>query len=112
MLRGEIWTAVWPADPDKKERPVLVVSNNLRNQNGRLLDVVVAKITSAQKADGSKKLVNLAEDVVMTLKKASLIKCGSLFSIEKSTLQRKLQQLPPAQMKDVDAKLKVVLDLN
>lgn len=112
MQRGEIWTAVWSADPSKKERPVLVVSNNLRNQNARLLDVIVAKITSAERADGSKKPVNPAEDVVITLRKPSIIKCGALFSVEKSTLQRKLTQLGPAQTKEVETKLRTVLDLN
>ncbi len=112
MLRGEIWTAVWPADPSKKERPVLVVSNNLRNQNSILLDVIVAKITSAERADGSKKLVNSAEDVVITLKRPSIIKCGALFSVEKPTLQRKLTQLSSAQIKDVETKLRTVLGLN
>jgi mRNA-degrading endonuclease toxin of MazEF toxin-antitoxin module len=112
MLRGEIWTAVWPSDPKQKERPVLVVSNNIRNQNARFLDLVVVKITSAERTDGTKKLINPAEDVITTLKKQSLIRCGSIYAIEKVTLKRKLQQLTSAQMADVDAKLKVVLDLN
>ena len=112
MLRGEIWTAVWPSDPESKERPVLIVSNNLRNQDARLLDVVVVKITSAERANGSKKLINPAEDVIVTLKKSSLIKCGAVFSVEKTTLRRRLQQLTPSQMKEVDSKLRVVLDLN
>jgi mRNA-degrading endonuclease toxin of MazEF toxin-antitoxin module len=112
MVRGEIYTVIWPSDPQKKERPVLIVSNNLRNQNARLLDIVVSKITSAERADGTKKLINPAEDVVITLKKSSLVKCGALFSIEKNSLNRRLGLLTPAQMKEVDAKLKVVLDLN
>lgn len=26
MLRGEVWYAVWSADPARKDRPVLIVS--------------------------------------------------------------------------------------
>ena len=112
MLRGEVWTAVWPADPKRTERPVLVVSNNIRNQSAQLLDVVVARITSAERADGSRKPVNPAEDLPIALKKASIVKCGAIFSLEKTALRRRLQQLAPAQMRDVDARLKVVLDLH
>ena len=112
MVRGEIWTAVWPADPKAVERPVLIVSNNIRNQNPRLLDVVVAKLTSAERADGRHKLVNPAEDLIVTLRKASIVRCSSLYSIEKSILGRKLAQLTLQQMKEIDSKLRVVLDLN
>ena len=49
MLRGEIWLAIWPNDPDKKPRPLLIVSNNLRNQAPKLLDIVIVKLTSLQK---------------------------------------------------------------
>lgn len=112
MLRGEIWTAVWPADPEQKERPILIISNNLRNQNSRLLDVVVAKITSLERKDGSKKLVNPAEDLVIKLKKESIIRCASLYSIENATLKRKISLLALPQMRDIDVRLKVVLDIH
>lgn len=112
MLRGEIWTAVWPADPLKKERPVLVVSNNIRNQDTRLHDIVVAKITSLERANGTKKLVNSSEDFVFKLRNDSIIRCASLYSIEKTILKRHLTQLTAQQMKEIDVRLKVVLDLN
>ena len=112
MLRGEVWTAVWPADPSGKERPVLVVSNDWRNRNPHLLDVLVAKITSASRADGSSKPLNPAEDVAIVLKKASLVKCAAIFAVEKSALRRRLLQLAPAAMAQVNVKLRNVLDLH
>lgn len=112
MLRGEIWWAKWPTDPTAKARPVLIVSNNLRNAAPNLLDIVVVKLTSRLRDDGTKKPVNPAEDVIVTLKKETIIRCGSLFSIEKPVLQSRGGQLPIDAMKLVNEKLKQVLDLN
>jgi mRNA-degrading endonuclease toxin of MazEF toxin-antitoxin module len=112
MLRGEIWWAKWPTDPSAKARPVLIVSNNLRNAAPNLLDLVVVKLTSLMRDDGTKKPVNAAEDVIVTLKKDTIIRCASIFSIEKTMLQSRGGQLPIAAMKLVDEKLKHVLDLN
>lgn len=112
MLRGEIWWAKWPTDPTAKPRPVLIVSNNLRNAAPNLLDIVVVKLTSRLRDDGTKKPVNAAEDVLVTLKKETIIRCSSIFSIEKAILQSRAGQLPLIVMKAVDEKLRHVLDLN
>ena len=73
MLRGEIWWAIWPNDPSKKKRPVLIVSNDHKNSNPKLLDIVVVKITGLYRDNNTKKSVNANEDVVVTLKKDSII---------------------------------------
>ncbi|MFZ4403796.1 MAG: type II toxin-antitoxin system PemK/MazF family toxin [Pseudobdellovibrionaceae bacterium] len=112
MLRGEIWFGVWPNDPQKKNRPLLIVSNDHRNSAANILDVVVVKVTSLERKDGSVKPINIAEDVVIQLKKKSILRCGSIYSVEKSFFLTKAAQLSPAQMKAVDEKLKNVLDLN
>jgi mRNA-degrading endonuclease toxin of MazEF toxin-antitoxin module len=111
MKRGEIWAAVWPNDPTKKERPVLIVSNDFRNSTPALQDVTVLKITSFKRADGSKKVVNRFEDVVVQLKKESIIQGGAIFSIEKRLLRRSLGQLAPSQMTEVDDRLRSALAL-
>lgn len=111
MKRGEIWAAVWPNDPLKKERPVLIVSNDHRNNTPALQDITVLKITSLKRADGSEKTVNLFEDVVLKLKKASIIQGGAIFSIEKRNLRRILGQLTPSQMNDVSERLRNALGL-
>ena len=112
MLRGEVWSAVWPNDPKAMPRPVLIVSNNLRNSSRHLLDLVVVKITGRHRDDGSEKPVNSNEDILYKGKKLSVIQCGAIYSIEKGTLQKCLGQLTIDQMKVVDEKLKNVLDLN
>ena len=112
MLRGELWWAKWPTDPTAKLRPVLIVSNNLRNSALNLLDIVVVKLTSLHYEDGTKKPTNAAEDIIITLKKDTIIRCASIFTIEKTLLQSRGGQLPIAAMRMVDEKLKHVLDLN
>lgn len=112
MLRGEIWLGVWPNDPHKKPRPLLIVSNNLRNQAPNLVDIVVVKLTSLQRSDGSSKPTNPSEDVMITLKKPTIVRCASIFTIEKSYLTTKLHQLMRQEMDKVDACLKTVMDLN
>jgi mRNA-degrading endonuclease toxin of MazEF toxin-antitoxin module len=111
LKRGEIWAAVWPNDPLKKERPVLIVSNDHRNETPTLLDITVLKITSLKRPDGSTKYIHQFEDVVVKLKKESLIQCGAIFSIEKRTLRRPLGRLSPAQMADVSDQLRNALAL-
>jgi mRNA-degrading endonuclease toxin of MazEF toxin-antitoxin module len=112
MLRGEIWLGIWPNDPEQKPRPLLIVSNNLRNQAPNLLDINVVKLTSLQNSNGKDKPINPSEDVVITLKKPTIIRSASIFTIEKSSLTRKLVQLSVADMLKVDSCLKTVLNLN
>ncbi len=112
MLRGEIWFGIWPNDPDKKSRPLLIVSNNHRNSMNNILDVIVVKLTSLERANGSKKKINGAEDILINLKKQTIIRCGAIYSVEKSLLKSKAAQLTPTQMSEVDFKLKTVLDIH
>lgn len=112
MLRGEIWFGVWPNDPDKKSRPLLIVSNNHRNSMNNISDVVVVKLTSLERADGSKKKLNDAEDILITLRKQTIIRCGALYSVEKILLKSKATQLTSTQMSEVESKLKTVLDIH
>lgn len=104
--------AVWPADPKKKVRPVLIVSNNHRNSAQNLLDIVVVKLTGLLRDDGTKKPVNAAEDLVVEFKKETIIRCGAIYSIEKNILKKKVTQLSVPTMKDVDECLRHLLDLN
>jgi mRNA-degrading endonuclease toxin of MazEF toxin-antitoxin module len=112
MLRGEVWIAAWPNDPKAKPRPVLIVSNNFRNSAPNLLDVVAVKLTSLYRDDGRKKPTNPAEDVIFKFKKETIIRCSAIYALEKSMLRNKVAQLPLATMKEVDERLKHVLDLN
>lgn len=112
MLRGEVWLGVWPNDPQSKPRPLLIVSNNLRNQAPNLLDITVVKLTSLHRKNGSAKPTNPSEDVVHIFKKPTIIRCGSIFTIEKTYLINKLQQVPISVMAQVDSCLKTVLNIH
>lgn len=112
MLRGEVWLVVWPNDPARKPRPLLIVSNNYRNQARNILDVIVVKLTSLQRSDGSIKPTNPAEDLILTFKKASIIRCASIYSVEKIFLHKKINQLTYNQMREIEQRLKTALDLH
>jgi mRNA-degrading endonuclease toxin of MazEF toxin-antitoxin module len=112
MLRGEIWLGVWPNDPQQTPRPLLIVSNNLRNQAPKLLDTVVVKLTSLENSKGQIKPTNPSEDVIITLKKPTIVRCASIFTVEKTYLTKKLTQISLFDMEKVDSCLKTVLDLN
>ncbi len=112
MQQGQIWLAIWPNDPSKKLRPVLIVSNNLRNSQPNILDTVVVKLTSYQRTDGSPKPVNQAEDFLITLKKKTIVRCGSLYSIPKSILNKQLGMLSLSEIKMVRERLANVFDLH
>ena len=112
MKRGELWLAVWPNDPSLKSRPILIVGNNHRNLAKNLGDIVVVKVTSLERADGSKKPTLTAEDVIMKLKKESIIRCAQIYALEKACLIRQLSQLSVNDMAKVDICLKNVLDLH
>lgn len=112
MLRGEIWYGVWPNDPKQTARPLLIVSNNYRNQATYIQDVIVVKLTSLFRKDGSKKNINPSEDFVVTLKKQTIIRCASIYAVEKKFLTSKILKLTLAQMNEIDKRLKTVLDVN
>ena len=112
MLRGEIWVGVWPSDPHKKARPLLIVSNNHRNNAKNIPDVIVVKLTSLHKNNGTEKPVNTAEDFIMTFKKPTIIRCASIYAVEKILLLRKINQLTSSQMNEIAHRLKTTLDLH
>ena len=53
-----------------------------------------------------------AEDVIVKFKKDTIIRCAAIYALEKSMLSNRVMQLSIATMKDVDERLKHVLDLN
>lgn len=111
MQRGEIYTAIWPNDPSIKPRPVLIVSNNLQNNNSAYQDILVCKITSYLDDTNNPKKINSAVDKIITLKKQSIIQCSKIFTLNKTDLVKQIGQISIQDMKDVDRKLKVALDL-
>ncbi len=111
MKKGEIWLTKWPTDPSSKVRPVLIVSNNIKNSHHRIHDINVVKITSLQKSNGQNKAVNSAEDIVIQLKKESIVRCGSIYTVEKSLLHKNIHTLTQEEIDSVKNCLRNVLDL-
>lgn len=115
FCKGDIVSAIWPNDPKKIKRPLVIVSNNTRNSITGLQDIIVVKVTSERKKNGNIKPFNEVEDLKITVKKPSYIKCGSIFTIEKKYIKgfydNKIQRVGSAKLKEMDSKLKIVLDL-
>jgi len=99
--RGEVF---W--GPGKKKiRPLLVVSNNQGNRYSN--DVVVIPGTT-QKPD-----IIYPVEVLVTegFSKPTKFQADSIFTIEKKELGEKITELPPNIMANVNATLKIELDL-
>ncbi len=111
MLKGEIWLSSWPTDPESKIRPVLIISNNFKNLNNRLLDINIVKLTSLQRSNGTIKTINSAEDIIITLKKQTIIKCGSIYTIEKKNLHKRIHTINNIELDNVNFCLRNALDL-
>jgi mRNA-degrading endonuclease toxin of MazEF toxin-antitoxin module len=101
--RGEIYWA--PAGT--KIRPVVIVSNDNRNQFANA--VVVAAITT-QLSDKEYR-VNVSLPAGDPLDKAGEILCGSIYTLLKDDLRSYRAPLRPEQLAEVDAALKIALAL-
>lgn len=112
IRRGEIWTGTFSADTLQKTRPLLIVSNDDVNSNDKLLDVIVVKIVSMIKPDGKIVITNPEEDILIKLKKESIIQCGKISVIEKRDLVRMVTQITSAELRQVDRCLKNALALS
>ena len=110
MLRGEIWWGVYPNDTSGKKRPLLIVSHDSINKS-KGQDIIVVKVTSLIKSDGTKRYVNKYYDVVVHLKNPSVIKTSAIYTTLKSNLNGRYRTLSTTQMSLVDDALRNALDL-
>lgn len=110
MKRGEIWLVCF--DPSvgseiRKTRPALIVSNDLANRNSSKLTVV--PLTGTIKKLPIIVIVDPGERNGLT--KRSLIRIPDVTTFDKSRFQRRLGELTPEQMAEVEARLRLHLDL-
>lgn len=112
MRRGEIWWANLP-DPRASEpgyrRPVLIVQSNAFNQSA-LQTIIVAVITS------NLRLATAPGNVLLRrresrLEKDSVINVSQLVTLSKSFLVDRVARIPPAQIREVEEGLRMVLSL-
>lgn len=97
-----------------KVRPVLVVQSDPRNS--RLTNTIVAMITrNVQRigTDDTQLLINIAtpDGRLSGLRATSAVTCGSLFTVQKSLIRKKIGRLSDSMMRQIDGCLKRALDL-
>lgn len=112
IRRGEIWWASLPepqgSSPGYK-RPVLVIQANEFNES-RINTVVVAAISSnlaLAEAPGNK----LIRPKASGLPRNSVINVSQIITIDKRFLTKRVRRLEDAELKEIDAGLRLVLSL-
>jgi len=95
--QGDIVLVPWPYTDysNQKCRPALVISNN--NFNNSSLDVILIALSSiiSNKSRYDVEILSSNIDFAQTyLKQSSIIKCGKIFTMEKSKIYRRLGKLP------------------
>jgi mRNA-degrading endonuclease toxin of MazEF toxin-antitoxin module len=106
MRRGEVWWATpRMAGGSRKQRPVLVISSDVFNENRRYPKVVVVHLTS-QVHPGAPFLWEVeVPRGGAGLKQMSIAKCAEPYTLLKEMLTQQVGQLSARLMADVDAAL-------
>jgi mRNA-degrading endonuclease toxin of MazEF toxin-antitoxin module len=116
MKRGDVILCHFPhtGTVPAKIRPALVVQNNYYNQ--RIANLLVAAITSnlVNVSDPSHYLIDISVPAGMQsgLNRNSLVSCINLAVIPPRNVERKIGELPEAEMKQIDRCLKMALALS
>lgn len=116
LHRGDVILCKIPLPSEEltsfKRRPAVVVSKNSNNE--RLEDVIVAICTSnlSRKQEPTQYLITGAEIDLAGIKVASVVKCESLLTINKSMIMRILGKLSAKGSQAVNDCLKDALALN
>src|SRR5437016_11159165 len=111
--RGEIWWATLPrayGSTPAGRRPVLVIQSDDFNNSG-IRSVVVAILTT------NLKLARFAGNVYLAagpngLPQDSVVNTSQIFTLDKTTLESIICDLPAPVMQKVDTAVKLVLGLN
>ena len=112
IARGEIWWAALPAPRGSEpgyRRPVVVVQADAFNRS-RLQTVIAAVITSnlrLAEAPGNVRLTRRQS----RLSKESVINVSQLITLDRSFLTRRVARLTPRDVAQLDAGLRIVLEL-
>ncbi len=112
MRRGDLWWARVPMKGSaEKKRPMLIVSDDAFNRNERYSKVMVVHITSVQRLGGPYDWEVPLPRGTAGLKRASVAKCGEIYTLRKEQLEGSARTIPPAIMRQVDRALAVALSL-
>src|SRR4051794_37448777 len=107
--RGEVWQV--SLDPTlahevKKTRPAVIVTNDVYNTNNWVVSVV--PLTSRDTAEYDQVLIQPAEG---GLTNSSVTLPDQLRSVDRARLVRKLGDLQPETVQQIDQSIRIVLDL-
>lgn len=116
VKRGDVVIIDHPFSDDtgSKVRPALVVQNDQRNAIlTETVVVMITKNTQHIRTDPTQLLIDLAtpDGKASGLNSNSAVKCGNLFTINETLIRRKIGVLSLALMQQVNACLKVALEL-
>ncbi len=90
---------------------MLIVSNDAFNRNERYSKVMVVHITTVRRLGGPYDWEVPLPRGTAGLKRASVAKCGEVYTLRKEQLQSSSRTIPPAIMRQVDRALAVALSL-
>ena len=108
--RGEVWTVNFSPGRGSEQRgirPALIVQNDVGNKYAAT--TIVAAITSQIKVYPVTVPLKKGE---AGLRQASMVNLAQILTVDKSTLRRRLGTLSSVQMDQVDAAIKVSLDVD
>lgn len=112
VLRGEIW---WGkpalAGGSRKRRPFLVVSNDAFNRNDRYPKTMAVHLTSVRRIGDEYPWEVCLSKGEGGLPSSSVAKCGEIYTLRKSQLDRKVGTLTAQRMNAVDRALALSLGL-
>ena len=113
LYRGDVVLVNFPfsSGSGSKLRPALIVQSDHNNQ--RLTNVIIAAITTRRRHEPTQLFIDIGTPagVQSGLLHNSVVTCENVLTVAQSLVHRKLGQLPPATMKQVDACLKSSLGL-
>jgi mRNA-degrading endonuclease toxin of MazEF toxin-antitoxin module len=112
VRRGEIWWAAIPMrGAASKRRPMLVVSDDAFNANDRYPKVMVVHLTSVERQGREFAWEVALPKGTAGLRRASVVKCGEVYTLWKEQLQGPAATLPAPILQRVDRALAVALGL-
>ena len=107
--RGAVWLVNWnPASGSEQagKRPAIIIQNNIGNEKAPT--TIVAAISSTIKLFPMNVKIDPPES---GLKLSSIVKASEILTINKDRLEKKLGQLNRQKMKEVNAAIKLSLDI-
>jgi len=114
LKRGEIyWADLMPRSGSEQQgrRPVVVLSHDAFNQAPNWRSIIVVPVsTSAAQAKRGLTAVLLPQGSC-GLKQESVALCHQVTTLDRTKLSQRIGELPPDQLRQVEAGLKAALDL-